>query len=237
MSEADKDFLDEVTGLEAPEQPEKVEPEKPEPEKGDVPVQPEPEVTPTPEAKKEETVPLPALRAEREKRQALERRLAEIEAKQRQEQVPSFFEHPDQHVQHLFNQVQQNAEQRLYAALEEQARDTYSDYDEVFAEVMAHAAENPAIVPQVMNAPNPALAAYRLGKDIQARRQMQNPDEYRAKLKAEVLAELRAEQEAKEAAKRRAAESIPPNLANVRSGGAPIPGDQPADFSDLFPKR
>lgn len=236
MDEKEKDFLEGMTEKVEAEQPERVEPEKSEPEKGVEPAKPEPEASPAPEPKKEETVPLAALRAEREKRQAYERELAELRAKQQQEPAPNFYEAPDQYVQHLMTQAQQQATQRLYAALEAQARETYQDYDDVFAEVQAHAAENPAVVSQILNSPNPALAAYKFGKQLREMKALQDPAAYRASLKAEIMAELQKEAEAKESARRKAAESIPPDLANARSASTDqdVAGDP---FKTLFSKE
>lgn len=227
MAETEKDFLDDLTAT--PPEPEEVEtPDSvvaevvetgvtPEPEK----VAPEPEVTPTPEAKKDDLVPYAAMKAEREKRQAYERRIAELEKvlNEKKEPQPSFYDAPDQFISHAVSQVQQQANTRLYAALEEQARDHYPDYDEVFAEVEAHCALNPLAGQQILQSPNPALAAYKFGKQMRELKSMQNPEEYRAKLKAEIQAELQQEQQAKEEARRKAEAAIPPDLANARSSG------------------
>lgn len=235
MAETEKDFLEGMTEPVEVATPEKVEPEKPDPEKGEV-VEPEqPAVVETPAAtpKKEDTVPLAALKAERDKRQAYERELAQLREQQKQATQPNFYEAPDQYVAQAVQQVQMQATQRLYAALEAQAREAHPDYDEVLAEVEAHCAENPAIGPQILNSPNPAIAAYRYGKQLRDMKAMQNPEEYRAKLKAEILAELQKESEAKEAARRKLADSIPPDLATVRSASADadVVGDP---FKELF---
>lgn len=232
MDETEKDFLEGMTENVELEQPEKAEPATPEPEKGE-PAQPEAVATPAAEPKKEETVPLAALRAEREKRQAYERELAELRGKQQQEQAPNFFEAPDEYVQHLMSRAQRQANERLYAALEAQARETYTDYDEVCAEVQAHVAENPAVVPQIMGSPNPAVAAYKFGKQLREMKALQDPVAYRAAIRAEVVAELQKEAEAREAAKRKAVDSIPPDLASARSASSDqdVAGDP---FKTLF---
>ena len=221
MAETEKDFLEEMTAATAVEA-EVPEPEQPEPEKGETPEpeKAEPEATPAPVAKKDDLVPYAAMKAEREKRQAHERRIAELEkALQDKDPAPNFYEAPEQFLSHALTQAQQQATNRLYAALEEQARETYPDYDEVFAEVEAHCAQNPAAGQQVLQSPNPALAAYKLGKQMREMKAMQNPEEYRAKLKAELLAELRSEQQAKDEARRKQDAAIPPDLATTRSSG------------------
>lgn len=241
MAENEKDFLDDMNA--EPEVEEET-PEQPEPEKGDEPEQEtpaedekEPEAPPAPESpKKDDRVPYAAMKSEREKRQAYEKRVAELEKalKEKESPPPSFYEAPDEYVNHVASQVQQQAMTRLYAALEEQARDTYPDYDEVFAEVEEHCANDPAAARQIMQSPNPALAAYKFGKQRREMAAMQNPDEYRAKLKAEILAELQAEQAAKDEARRKADAAIPPDLANARSAGD-APASTGSILSELFP--
>lgn len=232
MSEQEKDFLEGMVEGD-PEKAETPAPGKPESEKVEKPETPAPEAPTAPEPKKDETVPLAALRAEREKRQAMERQLRELQQKAEQEQRPGFFEAPEQYLQSLISQTQQQANNRLYAALEEQAREAFADYDEVFAEVEAHCAENPAAGAKILSAANPALAAYKFGKQLRDMKAMEDPAAYRAKLKAEILAELQKEQQAKEEAKRKAAEAIPPDLANNRSAsGDSDVADDP--FDKLF---
>ena len=242
MAENEKDFLDEMNA--EPEVEEET-PEQPEPEKGDEPEQETPaeaekeaEAPPAPESpKKDDRVPYAAMKAEREKRQAHEKRIAELEKalKEKADPPPSFYEAPDEYVHHAVSQVQQQANQRLYAALEEQAREAYPDYDEVFAEVEEHCADDPAAARQIMQSPNPALAAYKFGKQRREMQAMQNPEEYRAKLKAELLAELQSEQSAKDEARRKADAAIPPDLANARSAGD-APASTGSILSELFPE-
>lgn len=218
MSQPDIDFLEnEVADEVLPE-------ETPAPESTPETVEKPPEtpvaaVTTPAATKEDERVPLAALMAERDKRrdearrrEDLEKRLRDLEAKQ-----PNFYEAPEEYVTTLIQQRDQAATQRLYAALEEQAREVYPDYDEVFEVVQEQAANNPALLQEILSKPNPALAAYKLGKQLREHKAMQDPAAYRASLKAEILAELKAESDAKEEARRKAEEAIPPNLADVRA--------------------
>ena len=214
MSEPEIDFLSEEVETEeaAPEveeqatEPEKV--EKPEPPAAEVPTTPEP---------KEETVPLAALKAEREKRQKYERQLAEYQQREQQKPLPDFHQQPDEYVQALIQQHTTRLTQQMLGALEEQARMAHPDYDEVFEVVQQHAQENPVVVQQVLNAPNPAIAAYQLGKRIKELEAMKDPDAYRKQIEAEVRAKVLAEVEAEKAAKAKAAEAIPPDLTAARA--------------------
>lgn len=207
----------------------------------------EPEATAAPEAQTETHVPYAAMKAEREKRQARERdlqerdqRIADYErqlqelrnpAQPQQQRAPvEIWEDPDAFVSQRLQTVEQAATHRLYAALEAQARETYPDYDDVFAVVQEHAKTNPTIGQQVLSAPNPALAAYKLGKQLRELKQMEDPKAYRAKVEAEVRAKIEAEYRAKEESKRRSVSSIPPDLSSSRS----VAGNEPAAGEDVF---
>ena len=107
--------------------------------------------------------------------------------------------------------------QAFHAALEADAREAYPDYDEVLAELGDAARENPALRQQVFSSPNPAKAAYKLGKQLREMKAMQDPQAYRAQIAAEIRAEIAAEQAAKETARAAAAAAIPPDLSAARS--------------------
>lgn len=239
MADEEKDFLDGMSETVETEEPEKDDPKAPEPEKGEEPETPEPEkeepeAPPAPEPQQQGTVPYAAMKAEREKRQRLEAELAKLQQEQEKEQAPNFYEAPEQHLEHVLNRVRTESNQRLYAALEEQARELYPDYDEVFTEVEAHVQANPGSEREIFSSANPALAAYKFGKQLLERKELENPEAYKAKLKAEILAELQADQnKAKEEARRKAAESIPPDLATTRSAHSGEPAVESV-FDDIF---
>lgn len=235
MSDPERDFLDDEAN-EAVEQEEAVEsaPEPtPEPEKVEPkPENPAPEV-PTTSETKENHVPLAALKAEREKRQQLERELAELRKKPEEPQA-SFYDAPDEYVQKAMQTAEQRATQRMYAALEAQARETYSDYDEVTEEVQAYAQTNPAVVNQILSAPNPAVAAYKFGKQLREFKQMQDPVAYRERIKAEIRAELEAEAKSREDERQKRAAAIPPDLTDTRSAKGNEPPPPESVFSEIF---
>lgn len=212
MSEPEIDFLTEEAPVEVVDE---VIDATPVAETVATPETPAPVVPTTPDPK-EEHVPLAALKAERQKRQEYEARLRQYE-QQTQAPQPSFYEAPEQYVQSLLSQHDQQVTQRMLGALEAQAREVYPDYDEVFEIVQESAASNPVIVQQVMQAPNPAMAAYKLGKQLREMKAMADPDAYRAKIEAEVRAKVDAEYRAKEEAKAKAASAIPPDLTAARA--------------------
>jgi hypothetical protein len=237
MSDNGNDFLDDMTEqLAAPETPETPEPEQPAAEVETVekpPETPAPEVTTTPEPKEEQAVPYAAMKAERDKRQALEKELAELRAAQQaapQQPAPDFFDAPDQYVQAM----EQRTTARFHAALAEQAREVYPDYDEKFALVLEAAKGNPAIEAQILNAANPALAAYKLGAQLAEFQRMQDPAKYRAEIEAEVRAKFEAEQKAKEQARAKADAEIPPDMTQARNAAGQFAPQDDDVFTDLF---
>lgn len=237
MSEAERDFLDDdVTEEVEQETPETPEPEATEAEAKtvDTPAQPEPEAPTAPEVREEHSVPYAAMKAEREKRQALERQLEELRQQTPRQPEQSFYENPDEFVQRQIQTVEQQATQRLYAALEEQARETYPDYDEVFEQVKEYAQANPAAGEQILRSPNPALAAYKFGKQLAELRQMQDPQAYRQKIEAEVRAKVEAELKAKEAERAATAAAIPPDLTESRNAKGQFAKAPDTVFDDIF---
>lgn len=255
-SERETDFLDEMADKdeaqgEAGDTGEQVEKETDKPETKDETAQGEPEKAtkvepPATEDKDSGHVPLAALKAERTKRQALERELEQLRSKatqtqpqqqpQEAQQPASFYEDPERFVQGLVSKVQHEANQRILQALDAEAREQFPDYDEVMELVVKQAEGNPAIRQQILNSPNPPKAAYRLGKQLKDLEAMQDPVAYRAAIEAEVRAKVEAELRAKQEAKRKATDAIPPDLAaeTSRSGK-----DQPAadPFESMFIKE
>lgn len=235
MSEEERDFLDD----DVTDEVEQGTPETPEPEATETETETvetvEPEVPTAPEVREEHSVPYAAMKAEREKRQALERELAEFRQQREQpEPEQSFYENPDEYVQRQIQTVENRATQRLYTALEEQARETHPDYDEVFEEVKEHAASNPAAVQQILSSPNPAMAAYRYGKQLREMKEMQDPQSYRQKIEAEVRAKVEAELKAKEAERAATAAAIPPDLTESRNAKGQFAKAPDSVFDEIF---
>ena len=219
MSEPDYDFLQEqpeAPAPEAPEAPEAVTVETPE-----APAIPAPTAA---EPLEGTHVPLAALKAEREKRQreqqetlALRQQLAQYQQQQPAAPEPDFYADPTQYVQQVVQSERQQMTQALHMALEADAREAFPDYDEVLAELGEAARDNPTLRQQVFASPNPAKAAYKLGKQLREMKAMQDPQAYRQKIEAEVRASIAAELTAKETARAAAAAAIPPDLSAARS--------------------
>lgn len=190
-----------------------------------------------------EMIPIAAVMDERKKRQALERRLAEIEAAQ-QSQPTDFYANPERHIAEVTDRVAQQMKGQMYAALEFQAKRTYPDYDEKFAVVEEFAQQNPAAIQDIFASPNPAVAAYELGQRLIEYREMQNPATYRQKIEAELRAKLEAEYAAKakqqqdaQSAEAAKAAAIPPDLSTSASASANTRQRETSVFKQLFPSN
>lgn len=176
---------------------------------------------------------LRGMQEERSKRQALEQRLAAMEAGKTQPAAPAepaktFWDDPDG----AFTKHKQELEQltintRLGTA-EMIARSRHQDFDEkvaVFRDFLAQAPgpQQAALASQWLAAHDPAEYAYSFGKNHQELQQVGNLDALRAKIEKETEAKVRAkvESEVKERsealAKERAA--LPGSLSDARSSG------------------
>lgn len=253
MSPTERDFLDEYAETDN---------ETPEVEETEVEVDPgeaetveneNTEATTAEEDDEEKPVPYKAMKAERTKRQEREKRIAELEAElekarktkeqpqtERRQVEPepekTFWEDPDAFITSRVTRAEQAQQLRFLVAIEDQMREAHPDYDEVIEKVKAYGQENPAVLHQVMSAPNPAKAGYQLGKKLIEHEQMQDPEAYREKVRAEVRAELEAER-AKATEKAQNAAAVPPDLSSARNvaGKGAVKDLDP--FKELFPRK
>lgn len=157
-----------------------------------------------------------ALREEREKRQRLE---AELEAlRAQQTQPPSIWE--DEQAARSYDQQQAVAaavqEATFQASLnmsEMMARQAYPDFEEVKAEFLAMAEQNPVLPQQALSDPHPWNKAYQIAKNARTMRELGATDinELREKIKAELMAEMQAQP---------APAQLPPTLSTERSVGS-----------------
>ncbi len=181
-------------------------------------------------AKKEESepaqVPIAALKDERRKRQEAELKLKEFQASQQnsrqqeQEQAPDFYEDPDKRLEYERQQIQRERIKDRVTMSEMLVRDKYEDYDKTLDVFDDMCKENPSLVTQMVNAQNPALFAYQQAKKYQQLKDIQDPDAYREKLKAEVRAELEAEFKEKQQKAEDERKKLGVSLTDARSTGA-----------------
>lgn len=204
--------------------------------------------TPAAKSEHEERVPIAAVMAEREKRQKYEKELAEAR-KQLEEiqqakaqQLPEFFTDPEGYVQAVVSQAEFRAKDRTYAMLEEEQREAHEDFDVNFEAALAEAQQNPAVAKEILNAKNPAKAAYQLGKRMAQHAAMsQDPAKYEAEMEAKFRAKWEAEQTAKLEAETKAKQeaaiaAIPPDLASERSSTSRR-APKTNVFQELFPPK
>lgn len=182
-----------------------------------------------------------AARAERQKRQALEQRLAMLEQQQaqpqNQEAPKTFWDNPDQALQQYHKNVQETIIQNKVVMSEEMARRQYPDYEEKLSAFQELLQANPWLAEKVAEAPNPSEVAYRIGKNRMELEQAGNLDGFRKKIEQETEARVRKQFEeqaaAKEAERRKLADSLPRSLSDVRGSpptstpvwGGPTPLD------------
>ena len=191
---------------------------------------PPPAATAAPDVKKDDHVPLAALMAEREKRQRLERELAEVRQAAPPMPQVDFYQQPDVYVQQHLQSVEVRTTARMFAALEDSAREQFPDYDDVTGPVIEQAHSNPALAQQIVQSGNPALAAYKLGKQMAEMERMRDPAAYRAQIEAEVRQKVEAEL----AAKAQKAAAVPPDLSDNRNAKGQFTSPSGDVFKDIF---
>lgn len=184
------------------------------------------DATPAPESARQ--VPLKAYEAERDKRQAAERRLAELEsnarAKELQTNAPDPLENPEGFAQHVNEAVLRETQRLRVETQQELMRARHDDYDEKEGKFLEMAQENPALLTQAAASGNVAKFAYQTVVNSEKFAEMQDVEGYEAKLRQRLEVEIRARIESELAGKQAAARKLDeatslPSLATIGSGG------------------
>ncbi len=156
-----------------------------------------------------------AMRDEREKRQALEAKLRELQSAPK-EPVDPWADLPGA----FQGQKAEFAEQLFVERCnltEELARDRHKDYDEVRDVFLEAAKDNPSLMAQMRAERNPANFAYREGQRIQELKEVNGDfSAYRANLENKIRAEVEAKYAGRTAA-------VP---ASLNSDGSPAPAGE-----------
>ena len=184
----------------------------------------------TPESKASETTEeteepwtKKAVLDERRKRQELEQRLREIEAKKEPEQAPDWWADPEKAAQHQSQQIEARLYQQKVELSQDFMRSQHEDYDDMEARFMEMAQENPALRTELQKSANPARFAYETAKKAAEYDAIKDVDSYKAKLEAEVRkdveAKVRQEIEAEQKKKADKEAAIDPSLASTSSKG------------------
>jgi hypothetical protein len=212
--------------------PAKEEQKKEEPAKAAAPAAPAPQQ----EFTEKEKAFLRAAQEERQKRQALEQRLAALEGNKPQpgattEAKKGFWDDPDgalaRHRQETEQTVQTTVVNARLNLAETIARSQHPDFDEkvaAFRDILTNAGPNaPVIAQQWLAAPDPAMYAYNLGKNHMELQQVGNLDALRSKIEKDTEARVRATMEAEYKTKQEALEreraALPGSLSDARSTG------------------
>jgi len=181
--------------------------------------------TDAPPASNEDRVPIAAIHDERRKRQELEKRVAEYEAKLQQLQnppqpAPDMFENPEGWQGHFGKQIQQTAVQEasfnsLLNTSEMLCRDKYDDFEDAKGRFMELAEANPVLAQQALSDPHPWRKAYQIVKNHEKMESLGATDatSLEARLREQIRAELEAELKAQPAQA-----AIPTSLAGAQSG-------------------
>lgn len=228
-------------------EPVKAEPEKVEPTGAEVEAKTEPEkVESPPEPEKAEAekkadsspesepsmIPASVMHGERERRQAADRRIAELEKElaksaDKPKERPSVFEDEEGAFKASQDAISTNVTNELLNAGEQEAI-TQHGQDTVNAAVewlQKAVAESPSLEAKIRSTPAMLLhrKAVEMHKQEQARAELSDPDKLREKIRQEereaLLKEMKEEQEAKEAADKAKRNSIQTSLVGEDSKG------------------
>ncbi len=167
----------------------------------------------------ERMVPLQAVEDERRKRQALEQSVQQLQSQitalqqpKQPDPEPEFLDpeavnHAKQYVDSTVSSLKREMAVTNANLVEQTFRAANPDYDDVARDVYQAAEQNPALAQQILNAPNPAEYAYRLGQAARQKRELDgfvqnyggSVEEMKAKLAEELRPQLEEEFRAKHA--------------------------------------
>ena len=228
-------FDDEITDEEPAEQ-QIDQPIEAEPEQANVDDSPEvieatgEQETSTPE---EESKPDPieglksGIAAERHKRQQteeyarqLEQQLRQMQQPQQEQQEPQdFWDNPEGTINGLKQEFSSELQRTKIDMSTEFMKSMKPDYVEKETLFLQVAQNNPALVQQMLSSSNPAGYAYDYATKYQQMQELQNPEAYKEKLRAEIMQELEAEQKGKIEAEIQKRTSLPGSLSSERAAG------------------
>lgn len=157
---------------------------------------------------------LRAAHQEREKRQELERRLA-----QPTEPAKTFWDDPEAWKAKFQQETQQAVVNTRLNTSESIARSRYQDFDANIAAFAEIAQTTPGMTERMLQAPDPAEFAYQTGKRHLQVKQYGSIEQWqageKARIEAEVRAKVEAEYKAKAEADQKAREALPGSLSGT----------------------
>jgi hypothetical protein len=190
-----------------------------------------PEVKPEPQSEKPSGL-LAALKAEREKRQQAEQRLASLEGGAKAD-TSDFYEDPNKAVEERVNKLVAPIREKFFTQSMQAASKAHDDF-EAAAEHFAKLLDiDPTLGQRWMQDEDPGEFIYRIGSDTPAHREAQA-----AKVKEQLsakdteIADLKAKLAAFEGAKK-AAEDVPESLNRQPSGAVPARESDKTDIHNI----
>lgn len=212
-----------------PGEPDPVDPSEPETPAEEAPA--EVPATSTADKASEQAGLMAALMAEREKRQAAERKLAE----KPKEPLKFDWDNPEATIEAVREEMRQENQTRLLDMSEAGARARHEDYGEKYEVFVAMAKENPALVQAMLAKPDPAEYVYQTATQRIFHDEVgADPKAYEDKLRAKIRQEVEAEFSTKADSKKALADSLPPSANSLTDKNTPV--DTIKDpYDDLFP--
>lgn len=184
---------------------------------------PKPAAAPQQEFTEKEKAFLRAAQEERGKRQELERRMAEMQAKVPQEPAKTFWDDPEAALAKHTAEVRQEATNARLQMAEFNSRQKHPDFDEKVAVFATLLQQTPGLTQQWLASNDPAEFAYTLGKNHKELQEVGGIEAMRAKIERDTTARVRAEVEAELRAKADALAkdraALPPSLSEARAVG------------------
>jgi vacuolar-type H+-ATPase subunit E/Vma4 len=208
---------------------------------GDVGSPPEPVTTAEPEIDWKAEAEKAKAEAERVKREAeeaerkargLEQAIAAAREKARKAEQPAFQENPEAYVQRVHEEVERRMADMRVEMLQTSARARHADYDDKEKVFVQLAQENPYLVAQLQQAPDPAEFAYKTAEYNLAMKEAGGSLEA---LKQRIAAELSTQKADEHKAK---AAALPKGLGNVGTGrksAAVFTG--PTDLDSIYSRK
>lgn len=166
----------------------------PEPQTGEIVVAEAPPAPAKEEKPQGDWIPRKAVEDERRKRQELERKLAEFEArlaqpKQEPPPPPDWDIDPRTAAEQFQFQIQEQLYRTRVEMASELMRERHADFDEIVGIAVEKAQANPMLHRQIVTSPNPAKMAYEIGRKMKFLNEIgDDPESYRSRLEAEILA-------------------------------------------------
>lgn len=210
--------------------------------KSDAEAESEDEASTPEEEKKEEPWHITAVMDEREKRQAAQKRVEELEKQLKELQKGgdddsvSVFDDEKKFAERILNDVDQKVLNRTLnmsqaIAEREFGKDTVAEKLAAFKDM---ASDNQELLQRVYDAPSPYHELIDIVDKHEKAKEMENIDEYREKVRAEERAKLEKEFQEKLESEGKKREAVTPSLASARSTGGNQEAESLIGVEDVF---